>query len=210
MSPELRDTHLGIVGGEAKVLVFRRERVATAALVRAHLAGDSTAMQTLYTRYGAEFLGVAARILGTRTEADDAMHDTFVTVLQKLSTLRDPSGFRGWTLRILINECRGRLRKRRFFRYFDGSAEDTSLVFEGMAAAARDSEASAELMWLSRHVGALPADERIAWSLRYVEGYQVEECANVLGVSVATVKRRTAAALRRLGQAGYRGRSNGR
>lgn len=187
-------------------MTFRRERVANDVLVLAHLGGDANAMETLYRRHAKEFLGVAARIVGTRAEAADAVHDTFVKVLQKIAGLRDPKGFRAWAMRILVNECRGRLRAKRRFWYVGRGEEETLPVFAQMAARAQDPEASAELSWLAAHVSALPANERIAWSLRYVEGYQVDECAACLGVSIATVKRRTAAALRRLGHAGYRPR----
>ena len=47
----------------------------------------------------------------------------------------------------------------------------------------------------------VPASDRIAWTLRYIEGQQLEEVAGICGCSLATAKRRISAAQERIERA---------
>jgi RNA polymerase sigma-70 factor (ECF subfamily) len=49
-------------------------------------------------------------------------------------------------------------------------------------------------MRIYRLLDELPANERLAWTLRHIEGEQVEAVASLCGCSLATAKRRIAAA----------------
>jgi RNA polymerase sigma-70 factor (ECF subfamily) len=51
-----------------------------------------------------------------------------------------------------------------------------------------------ELARLDTTLARLPAEARLAWTLRHVEGWALEEIADGLGVSLATAKRRLSAA----------------
>lgn len=155
-------------------------------------------MERLYRRHAAMLLGLATRVLGQRSEADDAVHDAFLKILRRVDQLRKPDDFGRWASRIVLNECRKRLKRRR--RYIFGSPEEAPhAAFERMASNSGDPEVATELRWLATHIQRLPADERIVWMLRHVEGYALEECASLAGCSLATVKRRLQRAERRLG-----------
>jgi RNA polymerase sigma-70 factor (ECF subfamily) len=56
----------------------------------------------------------------------------------------------------------------------------------------------AELALLDRMLARLPTKERMAWMLRYVEGCELPEVARMCGCSLATAKRRIAAAHERV------------
>src|SRR5690348_17260625 len=77
---------------------------ADASLVRAAQVGDRGAFEQLYGRYARV---VRAILLGrlAASDADDALQDVFVTVLTKLSTLREPAAFAGWVARIARNRA---------------------------------------------------------------------------------------------------------
>lgn len=178
----------------AEVVPLPVPRVTDGELVGAHRDGDAVAMERLYRRHAEALLGLATRLLGQRAEADDAVHDAFIRILDGISELRDPTQFRAWAFRIAVNECRKRLRRRR--RYIFGeplpNAELTQI------ASRLDPEHAAELRWLAEHVASVPTEERIAWSLRAIEGYSLEECASLCGCSLSTFKRRLKRAERRL------------
>lgn len=165
-----------------------------AELVVAHRNDDANAMERLYRRHATSLLGMATRLLGQPDEADDAVHDAFVRILSRLSELREPSRFRAWAFRILLNECRKRLRRQR--RYIFGAPVPNEALAQ--MASYVDPERAAELRRLAVQVSTLPADERIAWSLRRVEGYSLEECATLCSCSLSTLKRRLKSAERRL------------
>lgn len=69
-----------------------------------------------------------------------------------------------------------------------------TVAFEAIPSRDAAPDVTAELAALGRAVGALPANERIAWSLRHVEGATLPEVAAACRCSLATAKRRIAAA----------------
>src|ERR1035437_9604069 len=56
---------------------------------------------------------LATVILGDPVEAEDATHDAAVRAWERWGSLRHPALFDAWFGRILVNECRDRLRRRR-------------------------------------------------------------------------------------------------
>jgi RNA polymerase sigma-70 factor (ECF subfamily) len=56
---------------------------------------------------------LAAVILGDPVEAEDATHDAALRAWERWGSLRDPDRFDAWFGRIVVNECRDRLRRRR-------------------------------------------------------------------------------------------------
>jgi len=169
-----------------------------AVLVARARTGDRWAGEALYRRHVGEALRLALFLLRRRADAEDAVQDAFVTALAKLDTLREPAAFAGWLARIVANQARGKLRRRRLLAWLglDGAADDVTL--EHHAAPGVTPEQRVELAWLDRALRELPEAERVAWLLRYVEGWELHDIARTLKVSLATAKRRLLAARRRL------------
>jgi RNA polymerase sigma-70 factor, ECF subfamily len=167
-------------------------------LVARTLEGSAWAEAALCRLYVRPLAGMLTRLLGNAEDADDIAQDAFVTALETLSRLRTPSAFKSWLFRIAANLAKKKLRRRRFERFFGlGPAEhDTDLDIFGSRALAPD--ASAELVLLEKRVLRLPIDLRIAWSLRFVEGYELTEVAEICECSLATIKRRIERASTRL------------
>src|SRR5512146_872730 len=57
---------------------------------------------------------LAALILGNESEAEDAVQEATVAAWRHFRELRDPNRFDAWFQRIVVNNCRDRLRRRRF------------------------------------------------------------------------------------------------
>jgi RNA polymerase sigma-70 factor, ECF subfamily len=167
-------------------------------LVRRARGGDGWASEALYRRHVAGVMRLATLLLRRRADAEDAVQDAFVTALTRLDSLRDPAAFGGWVARIAANCARDQLRKRRVLGWLgiDRRADDAGL--EQLAASDASPEQRAELALLDRALAALPHGERVAWTLRVVEGWPLAEIAEALGVSLATTKRRIAAAQEKL------------
>jgi len=134
---------------------------------------------------------LARMILRDPTEAQDAVHDAFVTAWRKWSTLRDPDKFVPWFDRIVVNTCRNRLRSRSRWNAQTDVAE-LQLAIEDPHEATHDRQL----------VGAafvnLSADDRIVIALRYYRDLQVDDIARLLEVRPGTVKSRLHRAQRRL------------
>jgi RNA polymerase sigma-70 factor (ECF subfamily) len=161
-------------------------------VVRAR-AGDAAAEEALYRRHVHGVTRLATRVLG-KSDAEDVVQDAFVAALSRLADLREAAAFGGWLRRIALNLVRARLRKRALFawrRAEDADAQDGMLA---LASPALGPAELSELAHLDRALAKLDAEPRLAWVLRHVEGWSLDEVAEGLGVSLATAKRRLAVA----------------
>ncbi len=175
-------------------------RVADAELVSRALTGVEAARAMLFERHGARVLGLLIRLLHSRADAEDAAQDAFLEAFRDLGRLRDPAGFGGWVTRIAVSHAHRRFRRRKLLGLLGFTAEaDASL--EALSDPHERSESRAELALLQSRLDRLPVVERSAWMLRFVEGYELTEVAELLGLSLATVKRKLDRARRSLDDA---------
>jgi RNA polymerase sigma-70 factor, ECF subfamily len=176
------------------VLLRMPDPASDAELVERAAAGDRWSREVLYRRHAGYLLGMAARLLGNRGEAEEIVQDTFIAGFERLNTLREPEALRVWLGQIVVNLVRHRLRRLRLTRLLglDRGADDATL--EALAAPGIHPELCGELALLDRALGRLRADLRIVWMLRRVDGLELTEVASVCGCSLATVKRRLAEA----------------
>jgi RNA polymerase sigma-70 factor (ECF subfamily) len=152
----------------------------------------------LFRRYAPYVAAIAHRLLGRDEEVDDTIQEVFVAAVRGVHAVRDPAAIRGWLARVTVRVARQRLRKRRL-RVFLGL--DEPVVYDSVV----DHSASAEQRTLLARVYSildrLPPNERIAWSLRHIEGEPLENVASLAGCSLATAKRRIAAAAQKIEEA---------
>jgi RNA polymerase sigma-70 factor, ECF subfamily len=162
-----------------------------AALVEAFRRGERGARAALYDRHAAHVRRVLYRILGFHPDLADLHHDVFVRALRSLPKLADPAALRSWLTSIAVHVAhsaitRGRRRRWAWFLAGDEVAEVDSGSAPG--------EVLDALHATYVVLGALPADERVAFALRFIDGMELTEVAAACGVSLATIKRRLARA----------------
>jgi len=172
-----------------------------AALVVAARAGESWAQQALFARHGRMVLGLSQRVLAGREDADDLAQDVFLYAFTHLETLQNPQAFASWIATIVVRTASKRLRTRRLLVRL-GLRRNEPVDVETLVSATAPADVAAELRRLYARLGDFPAEERMALVLRKVEGLELTEIAEHMGLSLATVKRRIASAERRLGPEG--------
>jgi RNA polymerase sigma-70 factor (ECF subfamily) len=145
----------------------------------------------LFARYGRYVARLAARLLGSSdAEVDDVVQDVFWLASRRLPRIADLIQARGWLATVTTRVVRRRLRRRRFRELFHaGSARRDDLPAPGATA-----EQRALLIRLYEVLDRLPTEQRLAWSLRYLEGEPLNAVAAACGCSLATAKRRLTAA----------------
>jgi RNA polymerase sigma-70 factor (ECF subfamily) len=176
------------------VLLRMPDAASDVELVVRAVTGDRWSREVLYRRHASYLLGLAARLVGNRGDAEEIVQETFLSGFERLHTLREPEALRGWLAQIAVNLIRHRLRRTRLMRLLglDRGADDATL--EALAAPGMNPEVSAELALLDRVLHRLRADLRIAWMLRHVDGLELTEVASACRCSLATAKRRIAEA----------------
>jgi RNA polymerase sigma-70 factor (ECF subfamily) len=140
-----------------------------------------------YRRFAGYVATIGLRLLGRRADVDDLVQDVFVAATKGLKNLRDRRATKAWLATVAVRIARAKLRRRRVKIMF--SLDEDPDYYD-----AADERASPETRVLLAKVYAildhLPVDERLAWSLRYIEGEQLDHVALLCGCSLATVKRR--------------------
>ena len=176
------------------VILQSADAASDAQLVARAIEGDRWGREMLYRRHATYLLAIAARLLGNRNEGEEVVQDTFVTAFEQLATLREPAALRGWLAQIAVSQVRRRMRRGRLMRVLglDRGADDATL--EALAAPGTNPDQRAELALVDRALSGMNANVRIAWMLRMVEGLELAEVASACGCSLATAKRRIAAA----------------
>lgn len=152
--------------------------------------GGPVEFNELFARYGRYVARLASRLLGSGdTDVDDVVQDVFMLASRRLPTIVDMIQARGWLATVTTRLVARRLRRRRFRRLFLASPRG-----QEVPAAGATPEQRALLRRLYEVLESLPTAERVAWSLRYLEGEPLDTVASACGCSLATAKRRVSAA----------------
>jgi RNA polymerase sigma-70 factor, ECF subfamily len=167
-------------------------------LVARALGGQRWALSLLYRRHVRAVTERVTRLLSRSAEAEDVVQDAFVSAFHDLPRLADPSRFGAWLMRIAVHQAHRRFRRRRLLARLGLDRGEDDARLEKIADPALGPEQRMELARLDRALSTLPADLRLAWMLRFVDGCELTELAEQCDCSLATVKRRLQRAEARL------------
>jgi RNA polymerase sigma-70 factor, ECF subfamily len=158
--------------------------------------GPGSALDQAFRAHAPQVATMALRILGRREEADDLVQDVFMKAGRWLSRLNDPSAVHAWLMKVTVRLAWRRLRMRRWrvALGLDGSYDYAEVAGKGPISP----EDGALLAEVYRILDRIPARERLAWSLRHVDGEKLEAVAQHCACSLATAKRWIATAQARL------------
>lgn len=156
---------------------------------------DVKALEVLYRRHVAFAIHLATRIEGSARDIEDIVHDAFVLAFEKVGDLSDPSAFRGWLGSIVVHAVRSRMRRTRLMSLL-GLRTAEAVDLDAIASEQASPAVRAQLAQIYALVQTLPVDDRIAWTLRAIEGHDLETVARMAQCSLATAKRRIARAQR--------------
>ena len=142
----------------------------------------------LVTARVADAYRLARAILLDDAEAEDVVQEASLPAWRRRDSLRDPARFDAWFDRILVNQCRDQLRRRK--RAVPLAAPRIGFDPAGdMPNLGTDAD-------LGRALDALDADHRIVVLLRYWQDKTVDDIADRVGIPAGTVKSRLHHALR--------------
>jgi len=173
-----------------------------AALVEALRQGDEKAFASLVRRYHASLLRLAMMYVATREQAEDAVSETWLGVLNGIDRFEGRSSLKTWIFRILVNRAKTKgVREQRSipFSSLEGEGgEGEPSVDPGRFAPAgnwsvppqsweglpEDRLLSAEARAVVEDaIAGLPDSQRAVITLRDVQGLTAQEAADVLGLT---------------------------
>ncbi len=152
---------------------------------------DARQLDQYFRRYAPYVAKIGYRLLGRDDEVDDLVQDVFLAAYKGIQKLRDREAIKGWLATVAVRQARRRLRTRKL----RGMVRlDATPDYVEVADESASPEQRAMLANVYRILDGLPVNQRLAWSLRHVEGERLERVAELCGCSLATVKRRIKAA----------------
>jgi RNA polymerase sigma-70 factor, ECF subfamily len=173
------------------------------ALVAGLRAGEAWARAALFDRHAPHVERILRRVLGGDRHGDmaDLVQDAFVQALASLEHLREAEALHAWmetiAVRTALRAIRAR-KARRFLLFWEPSKVPEPSV-EGV---------DPDVVEAHRRTYALlermPADERVIFALRYIDGMELPRIAAIREVSLATLKRHLSRAETRFAHAAQR------
>jgi RNA polymerase sigma-70 factor, ECF subfamily len=171
-------------------------RTLEAELVERARGRDEAALREIMQANNRRLYRLARGILRSDSEAEDVVQETYVRAFTHLDGFRGESGLSTWLSRIAINEALGRARSARPHVELDSVPEAMleAQIIKFPASPAGDPErtmAQREIQRVvERAIDELPDVFRMVFVARVMEGMNIEETAELLGVKPETVKTR--------------------
>lgn len=161
-----------------------------AQLVALGCNGDQGAFELLYRRHVAFALHLATRIEGSSRDVEDIVHDAFLRAFERIHDLSDRGAFKSWLGAIVVHAVRSRMRRHRLMNLLGIGRKSEPVDLDALTSPDASPHTRAQIAQIYALLRTLPADDRIAWTLRCVEGHDLDSVAKMTRCSLATVKRR--------------------
>jgi len=150
---------------------------------------DLVAFEQLVAEYGDRVFGIALRVTGSPSDAEEVMQEAFLLAFRSWSTFRGESAPTTWLYRIAVNAALMKVRARPGVELLTERDEDADV-----AAWTADAAQAVLLGELREQIEAgitrLPEDLQVTLVLRDIEGLSTSETASALEITEAAVKSR--------------------
>lgn len=147
-------------------------------LVKKATKGNKDAFVELMKIYERDMYNLTRYMLGNNEATYDVVQDTILTVYEKISTLKNPSSFKSWLLKIVVNKSKSELSKQNKIIYLENSIEIPIIDKE------------LEKIELMSLVSDLPDDFKSVIILFYFNDLSYKEISEILDIPEGTVKSR--------------------
>ncbi|WP_372973627.1 RNA polymerase sigma factor [Muriicola sp.] len=149
-------------------------------LIHRCVKGDRKAQEKLYRKYSSVLFGLCLKYSRNKMEAEDNLHDSFLTIYDKIDQFKFKGSFEGWLKRITVNTVLQKYRKDQYMNVVtENIKEEEEVEFE---------YADVPLSTLLQYVQELPAKYRLTFNLFVLDGYTHKEISEMLGTSTGTSK----------------------
>lgn len=156
-------------------------------LAQASARGDMKAFETLYERHHRRVYSLCLRMVANATEAEDLAQEVFIQLFRKVGSFRGESAFTTWLHRLTVNHVLMHFRKKGV-KYEKTTEEGEIGEIQDIIQSVAERPRFVDRIALDKAISELPPGYRTVFVLHDVEGFEHEEVANMLGVSVGTSK----------------------
>ena len=141
---------------------------------------DAKAQSQLYKRYASKLFSLCLKYSKNYVDAEDNLHDAFVTIFKKIEQYKNVGSFEGWIKRITINTALQCYRQVGVFDIINEAAiEDVTVDINNN---------DVDLDFLLKIIQELPDRYRLVFNLYVLDGYSHNEISELLNISSGTSK----------------------
>ncbi len=159
--------------------------------------GDISAFEALISLYEKKIYNICLRILTNEQDAYDATQEVCIKIWKQLQHFKGESKLSTWIYRVATNECLDKLRKtknRRHISLFQVTEKDNEMKIINKSSEHEHVENIVENKLLQeilkQAVSELKEEHRVMIILRDIHEYAYDEIADILSISLGTVKSR--------------------
>ena len=150
-------------------------------IVNRSIKGDQKAYKQLYDEFAPPMLGICMRYTGSRSEAQDVLHDGFVKVFERLHTLHNADAFGPWIYKIMVRTAINYVQRN--------SNKYVELVeVEQLEDAMTIDYDQYDVQYLLDIIQKIPANPRMVFNLYEIDGYSCDEIAQQMGITESSVR----------------------
>ena len=149
--------------------------------------GNRAAFELIYRRHHRRIFAVTFRMTKSPTEAEDLTQEVFIQLFRKIGTFRGGSAFSTWLHRLTVNQVLMHFRRQRVRK--EKTSESGEVPERTVNGTSNPNKMPViDRIALKSAIGQLPIGYRKVFVLRDVEGFDHDEVARILGISVGTSK----------------------
>ncbi len=153
-------------------------------LIDKSLEGDEIAQSKLYMLYSRAMYNSCLRITNNQEDAMDVLQEAFISAFNSLGSYKGEAAFGAWLKKIVVNKAINHVKKKQLISSsFNVDIHDVhnEEIYD-------DSEYVYTPEKIKEAVKKLPEGYRMVFSLYLMEGYDHQEIADILGITVSTSK----------------------
>ena len=156
-------------------------------LCRLATGGNIAAFELLYERYHRRTYSLCLRMTSSQTEAEDLTQEVFIQLFRKIGSFRGDSAFSTWLHRMTVNQVLMYFRRRSVKN--ERTSDDGEIPEQTVHGTSNPSRMPVvDRIALKNAIAQLPNGYRNVFVLHDVEGFEHEEVAHMMGISVGTSK----------------------
>ena len=157
------------------------------ALCQMAATGNIAAFELIYERYHRRTYSLTLRMTNNQTEAEDLTQEVFIQLFRKVGSFRGDSAFSTWLHRLTVNQVLMYFRRRSVKN--EKVSEDGEIPEQTVHGSANPRKMQViDRIALKNAIAELPNGYRNVFVLHDIEGYEHEEVARLLRISVGTSK----------------------
>jgi RNA polymerase sigma-70 factor (ECF subfamily) len=150
-------------------------------LIEACIKKNRKAQEDLYNQYKDTLFLLCLKYCRNKTEAEDNLHDAFITIFNKIEKFNNKGSFEGWMKRITINMAIDKYKKGgKTNEIIDNKLTDVTTI--------DDEKLNISLQVLLNTVQKLPNQYRIVFNLYELDNFTHKEISELLNISIGTSK----------------------